>query len=280
MSAGKIVAAISIMLVAAAMVAGCTAASERSVQSAVGTTSIGLSDPAGASVMPSAADSIPKTTTTSSAEVLASAVVGIPVCGSQVPPFVETTLTSTPAPDTCSFPDGPSASPGCPAQPTEVVIGTETRAPGPGDLLSGSPVAGGGRFGGRGGGSVCMSVYPSGAVFLTNSAQGILLPSSGDPLRVAGRTQLARSDAIWGAASSAVDHVELQDSGRPDGVAVTLNPYGPRVRVFIAPVSAGPATITAFGPGSTVLQVVKLAHRNRRCSPGLNPPASSSDLAM
>jgi len=111
--------------------------------------------------------------------------------------------------------------------------------------------------GGRGGGPICLLVYPGDAVFLTNGTQGVLLPSSSDPLRVAGRTQLARSDAIWGAASGKVDHVQLQDSARPNGIAVTLSPVGTQVRVFVAPVSAGSVTITAFGPDGTVLQVVK-----------------------
>lgn len=83
------------------------------------------------------------------------------------------------------------------------------------------------------------------------------LPAGPDPLRVAGGTQLARSDAIWGAASGKVDHVQLQDSARPNGIAVTLSPVGTQVRVFVAPVSAGSVTITAFGPDGTVLQVVK-----------------------
>ncbi|SDP36129.1 hypothetical protein SAMN04515671_3882 [Nakamurella panacisegetis] len=104
---------------------------------------------------------------------------------------------------------------------------------------------------------MCFAAYPGGAVFLTNGARGVLLPSSSDPLRVAGRTQLARSDAIWGAASGKVDHVQLQDSARPKGVAVTLSPVGTQVRVFVAPVSAGSVTVTAFGPDGTVMQVVK-----------------------
>lgn len=104
---------------------------------------------------------------------------------------------------------------------------------------------------------MCFAEYPGAAVFLTNGAQGVLLPSSNDSVRVAGRTQLARSDAIWGAVSGKVDHVQLQDSTRPTGVAVTLNPVGTQVRVFVAPVSAGSATITAFGPDGTVMQVVQ-----------------------
>ncbi len=92
---------------------------------------------------------------------------------------------------------------------------------------------------------------------LTNGARGVLLPSSRDPLRVAGRTQLARSDAIWGAASSKVDHVQIQDSARPNGVAVALTEVDTQVRVFVAPISAGSATVTAFAPDGTVMQVVK-----------------------
>lgn len=104
---------------------------------------------------------------------------------------------------------------------------------------------------------MCFAVYPGDAVFLSNGAQGVLLPSASDPLRVAGRTQLAKSDAIWGAVSGKVAQVRLQDSARPNGVAVTLSLVGTQVRVFIAPVSAGSATITAFGPDGTVMQVVK-----------------------
>lgn len=257
MSAHKIVAATSMLLIAAAIAVGCGAGSEQSVQTAAPATSVALTDSAGTPVMPPATDSIPKTGATSIPAAPASGSAGIPVCGSDVPPFTETTLTSTPAPDTCSFSAGGSASPTCPTQPTEVINGEQTRPPAAGDLLSGSPIAGFGRFGGAGGGSMCFAVYPSAAVFLTNGAQGLLLPSSNDALRVAGRTQLARSDAIWGAASDKVDHVELQDSARPNGIAVTLSTVGPQVRVFVAPVSAGSATITAFGSDGTVMQVVK-----------------------
>lgn len=205
----------------------------------------------------SATDSIPTTPATSKPAARTSGPAGVPACGAEVPPLTETTLISTPAPDTCSFPVGGSPSPACPIQPTEVVDGTETRPPTPSDLLSGSPTAGFGRFGGERGSSMCFAVYPGDKVFLTNGDQGVLLPSSSDPLRVAGRTQLARSAAIWGAASSTVDHVELQDSARPNGIAVTLSPVGSGVRVFVAPVSAGSSTITAFGPDGTVMQVVK-----------------------
>lgn len=255
MSARKIVAATSLLLIAAAITVGCSAASQRSVKTAAPTASVALVESKGTPVMSPATEAGNKIAIPAAP---ASGSAGIPVCGSDVAPFTETALTSTPAADTCSFPDGGSASPTCPIQPTEVVEGTETRPPAPGDLLSGSPIAGFGRFGGAGGSSMCFTVYPGDAVFLTNGERGVLLPSSRDPLRVAGRTQLARSDAIWGAASSKVDHVQLQDSARPNGVAVTLSPIDTtQIRVFVAPVSAGSATITAFGQDGTVLQVVK-----------------------
>lgn len=234
---------------------GTATASDESVQSAAPTTSVVLPDSAGTSVMPPASDLV--TSATSNPAALTSKFAGIPVCGSDVPPFTESTGISTPAPDTCSFPTGGSASPGCPVQPTEVVTGNETRPPAAGDRVSGSPVAGFGRFGGRGGGSMCFVEYPGGAVILTNVDQAVLLPSSKDPIRVAGRTQLARSDAIWGAVDGRIDHVKLQDSARPNGVAVTLKPVDSRVRVFVAPVSAGSVTITAFAGDGTAIQIVR-----------------------
>ncbi len=257
MSARKVVAGTSNLLIAAAITVGCGAAGEQSVQTAAPTTSVAMVDSAGTPVTPPATDSIPKTGATGIPAAPVSGSAGIPVCGSDVPPFTENTLTSTPAPDTCIFPAGGSASPTCPIQPTEVVEGTETRPPAPGDQLSGSPLAAFGRFGGAGGGPMCFAEYPGAAVFFTNCARGVLMPSSSAPLRVAGRTQVARSDAIWGAASGKVDHVQLQDSARPNGVAVTLRPVGTQVRVFVAPVSAGSATVTAFGPDGTIMQVAK-----------------------
>ena len=253
MSARKIVAATSLLVVAAVTMVGCSAASQGS--NAGPTTSVAFVRSEGTPVMSTATGTTSKTSIDTAP---ASGSAGVPVCGSYVAPFTETTLISTPAADICSVPDGGSASPTCPIQPTEVVQGTETRPPAPGDLLSGSPIAGFGRFGGAGGGSMYFTVYPSDTVFLTNGERGVLLPSSRDPLRIAGRTQLARSDAIWGAASSKVDHLQLQDSARPNGVAVTFSPIGTtQVRVFVAPVSAGSATITAFSQDGTVLQAVK-----------------------
>ncbi|MGI8417615.1 MAG: hypothetical protein ACR2P2_15725 [Nakamurella sp.] len=111
---------------------------------------------------------------------------------------------------------------------------------------------------------MCFSEFANGAVLVTNSDQAVLLPPSGDPLRLAGRTQLARSEAIWGAVGDTVDHVELQDAARPSGVPVTLNTLemtgnivGPRERVFVIPVAAGPATITAFDANDQVIQTAK-----------------------
>lgn len=111
---------------------------------------------------------------------------------------------------------------------------------------------------------MCFAEFANGAVLVTNSDQAVLLPSSGDPLRLAGRTQLARSEAVWGAVGDTVDHVELQDAARPNGVPVTLNTLqmtlniaGPRERVFVIPVAAGPATITAFDANGQVIQTAR-----------------------
>lgn len=111
---------------------------------------------------------------------------------------------------------------------------------------------------------MCFSEFANGAVVVTNSDQAILLPPSPDPLRLAGRTQLARSEALWGVVGNTVDHVELQDAARPSGVPVTLNTLemtgntaGPRERVFVIPVAAGPATITAFDANGQVIQTAK-----------------------
>jgi len=180
----------------------------------------------------------------------------VPVCGSDVPPLPKSSATSTPAPDTCTFPTGGSASPACPSEPTIVVTADETRAPLSADRLSGSPIAGFGRFGGREGGSMCFSEYPAGVVLLTNEVQAVLLVPSDVPLRLAGRPQLARSEALWGAVDTTVDHVELQDSARLNGVPVKLIQVGLLARVFVAPVAVGSATITAFGSDDKV-QVVR-----------------------
>lgn len=255
MSVHRILGATSALLIAVASVAGCTAhPNGQSVESAAPTTAVDLPNPAVTSVKPSTSDGVAVAT---GGSALTPPPGGIPVCGSAVPSFTESSATSTPAPDTCSFPEGGSGSPTCPEQPTEVVTDHETRPPTAEDRLSGSPIAAFGRFGGEGGGSMCFAEYPGGAVFLSNTDRAVLLPPSSDPMRVAGRTQLARSDAVWGAVDGRVDHVELQDASRPNGVAVALAVVDPAVRVFVAPVSAGSATITAFAADGTIIQVVR-----------------------
>jgi hypothetical protein len=102
---------------------------------------------------------------------------------------------------------------------------------------------------------MCFAGYPAGAVLLTNADRAVLLLASDAALRLAGRSVLARSAALWGAVDQTVDHVEVQDAAGPNGVPVQLSPVGPQVRVLIAPVSAGPAKITAFSQDGTAIQV-------------------------
>lgn len=248
----RVVGALFAIVVVGTTATGCTAG-ERSVESAAPTTSVVLPRPAGTPVLPSTSVAM---TPESGNEAAAVQSVGIPVCGSAFATFSAPSGTSTPAPDTCSFPEGGSASPTCPNQPTEVVAGTETRPPAAGEQVTGTPIAAFGRFGGRGGGSMCFADYPGGAVLISNAEQAVLLLPSQDPMRVAGRTELARSDAVWGAVDGRIDHVELRDSARPNGVTVPLTPVDSRIRVFVAPVSAGPMTVTAFTPAGTAVQVV------------------------
>lgn len=242
------------IMVVGTIAAGC-AAGERPVESAAPTTSLVPPRLAAIPMPPSNSEVL----TRGSADDGAAAVqsVGIPVCGSAYTPFTASSGTSTPAPDTCSFPEGGSASPTCPDQPTEVVAGTETRPPTAGERVSGTPIAAFGRFGGRGGGPMCFADYPGGGVLISNDGVGVLLPPSEDPMRVAGRTQLARSDAVWGVVDARIDHIEIRDSARPNGITVPLTPVDSRIRVFVAPVPARPATVTAFSPAGTAVQTVR-----------------------
>ncbi len=203
MSARGTTGAAAVLLIGMAAAAGCTTSTNtRSVESAA-TTPVVLPDPAGPSVIPSTDRSATALISDPAARTADSG--GIPVCGSDVPPFMGSGSTSTPAPDTCSFPAGGSASPTCPDQPTEVVTANETRSPAAGDRLSGSPIAAFGRFGGRGGRSMCCAEYRGGAVLLSNTDQAVLLPPSTDPMRVAGARswpEVTQSGAPWTAGST------------------------------------------------------------------------------
>lgn len=106
MLASKLVAATSLLLIAAAITVGCSAAVQGSGPTAAPSTSVPLVESEGTPAVPPATEATPKTGATSTVAAPASRSASIPVCGSDVAPFTEATLTSTPAPDTCSFPIG------------------------------------------------------------------------------------------------------------------------------------------------------------------------------
>ena len=170
--------------------------------------------------------------------------------------------TVPPAPDTCSWgPDEGMASPGCPYAATFEAVDGSVVATGSGAIPPGTAAADGfGRWGGRGGGSMCFGAYADRTVLLTNGDEAVLVRPGDTPLRYVARTELTASDAIWGVLGSRVSRVSLTDPARGDRqVTVSSTVLGPGSTVFVAPVGTGPVTLTAFDPHGDVVAVATIS---------------------
>lgn len=167
-----------------------------------------------------------------------------------------------PAPDTCSWgPDEGMASPGCPYAATIEAVDGSVVATGSGAIPPGTAAADGfGRWGGRGGSSMCFGAYADRTVLLTNGDEVVLVRPGDTPLRYVARTELTASDAIWGVLGSLVSTVTLTDparGGKPVSVSSTV--LGPGSTVFVTPVGTGPITLTAFDALGGVVAVATIS---------------------
>lgn len=167
-----------------------------------------------------------------------------------------------PAPDTCSWgPDEGMASPGCPYAATIEAVDGSVVATGSGAIPPGTAAADGfGRWGGRGGSSMCFGAYADGTVLLTNGEEVVLVRPGDTPLRYVARTELTASDAIWGVLGGLVSTVTLTDparGGKPVSVSSTV--LGPGSAVFVTPVGTGPITLTAFDALGGVVAVATIS---------------------
>ncbi|WP_353651090.1 hypothetical protein ABLG96_09490 [Nakamurella sp. A5-74] len=191
----------------------------------------------------------------------------VPPCGYEQPAITPGEPDATPAPDTCQFTGG---SPACPTQATAVVDSGTTRQVEP-SAANHPPILGGfGRWGGQRGGSMCFTEFADQSVQMTNGNTAILVVHNDNAIINAERIELARSAGVRGIVSGKVVTVMVRDPARPQGVEARLygldNGTGPAavptgaegLRIFLAPVSSGPATVTAYDSSGAELGAVTL----------------------
>lgn len=191
----------------------------------------------------------------------------VPSCGYAVPALTEDGPTRTPPPDTCHF---TGSSPGCPSPVSVVVEGTSTRTLARPTEVRLRSIGGFGRWGGRTGGPMCFAEFPDRSIQMSNDDQVTLIRHNEQFIVYAHLIELARSPGVWGVVTAQTATVRVQDSTRSDGIAATLyslsigggtaeRPPGVRAdQVFIAPVSSGPVTVTAYDASGSPLASSRL----------------------
>ena len=193
------------------------------------------------------AASRPRTTLTTESAIWTSATADgagpIPTCGYPDTAQYPTDPTVTPAPNACSF-GGASPSPFC-LTPRAIVSGGVTQTPA---TVVEPPGASDAVLTPQGAhGYMCTNANSDGSVSMSDGQKAFVVEPDDDPIVYAGRVDLARSSGVWGIARRDVASVEVVDAARPDGVLANLQLIpGGDLRLFIAPVSSSPVTITAL----------------------------------
>lgn len=179
----------------------------------------------------------------------------VPPCGYEQPAITPGAPDSTPAPDTCQF---TGSSPACTDAITTIVDGDDRREIPPTAYPYEKIVSGFARWGGRLGAAMCFAELSDRSVTMTNGDEGIRVLHTANSIVFVERTELARSAGLRGVVAADVTSVIVRDPARPQGVAALLIPVNAGngtsrlpagakpAQILLAPVSSGPATVTAY----------------------------------
>jgi hypothetical protein len=129
-------------------------------------------------------------------------------------------------------------------------------------------------------GAWCIFANSDGSVTMSTGERGVLLYPDDRPIGYASRVGLQRSSGVWGIVSPEVATVRITDAARPSGITAYLDAIqGGGRKLFFAPVSSSPVTITALDTSGKPLDRTSIQaaanDSSSTQSPAIAPPSST-----